>query len=130
MQLFHQIPAEIPLPIPGLPETHSQEMEVFRKNGTSYWSETTFTLVQDKNGKVVGIMGTGRDITERKRAEQALRESEQRFRSFIEQSAEGVMIVDEEGRIIEWNDSERTNHRRSASAGARELLLGHPRSLC
>jgi PAS domain S-box-containing protein len=46
-----------------------------------------------------------RDVTERKRSEMALRESEQNFRSFIEQSAEGVMILDEEGRVIEWNAS-------------------------
>ncbi len=42
---------------------------------------------------------------ERKRAEDALRQSEERFRSFIEQSAEGVMVLDEESRIIVWNAS-------------------------
>ncbi len=62
-------------------------------------------LVCDGNGTPYKITGVIQDITERKRAEQALRESEQHFRSFIEQSAEGVMILDEEGRIIEWNNS-------------------------
>jgi PAS domain S-box-containing protein len=43
------------------------------------------------------------DITERKRAEQALRESEEKFRTFVEQSLEAIMLLDEQGTIIEWN---------------------------
>ena len=47
--------------------------------------------------------GIARDITERKRAETALRESEQGLRAFIDQSFEGIVIIDEEGRVAEWN---------------------------
>jgi PAS domain S-box-containing protein len=43
------------------------------------------------------------DITERKRAEQALWESEEKFRTFVEQSLEAIMLLDEQGTIIEWN---------------------------
>ncbi|MBI5950678.1 MAG: PAS domain S-box protein [Chloroflexi bacterium] len=43
------------------------------------------------------------DITEQKRAEQALRESEKKFRSFVESASEGFTLVDEQGTIIEWN---------------------------
>jgi PAS domain S-box-containing protein len=89
---------------PALPP-RTIEIELIRKDGSLFWSENTYILVRDKDGKPAGILGSGRDITERKRTEQALRESEQRFRSFIEQSAEGVMILDEEGRIIEWNEA-------------------------
>ena len=56
-----------------------------------------------------------RDITERKRAEEALRESEQKFRSFVEESSEGFTLVDEQGAIIEWNH-------------AREKITGLPAS--
>jgi len=41
----------------------------------------------------------------RHRAENALRENERKFRSFVEQSSEGILLTDEEGNIIEWNNS-------------------------
>jgi two-component system cell cycle sensor histidine kinase/response regulator CckA len=47
-----------------------------------------------------------RDITERRQAEEARRESEQKFRSFVEQSSEGFTLVDEQGLIIEWNQAQ------------------------
>jgi PAS domain S-box-containing protein len=47
-----------------------------------------------------------RDITDRQRAKQALRESEQKFRAIIEQSVEGIMLTDEQGFIIEWNPAQ------------------------
>ncbi len=45
------------------------------------------------------------DITERQEMERALRESEERFRSVIEQSQEGIVLVSNEGRILVWNQS-------------------------
>jgi two-component system NtrC family sensor kinase len=44
-----------------------------------------------------------RTITRRRRVEQALAESERRFRGFIEHSSDGIVITDEQGRITEWN---------------------------
>ncbi len=46
------------------------------------------------------------DITDRKQAEVALRESEAKFRAIIQQSSEGIMLLDEQGRIIEWNPAQ------------------------
>ncbi len=43
------------------------------------------------------------DITEQRRAEQALRESEARFRTFVEQASEGIALVDEQGSVLAWN---------------------------
>jgi len=52
------------------------ELEFYRKDGTTYWSENRFSLIRDENGSPLSIMGEGKDITERKRAEEALRQSE------------------------------------------------------
>jgi PAS domain S-box-containing protein len=52
------------------------------------------------------LLTTLHDITERRRAEDALRESEQKFRTIIEQSTEGFMLIDGAGRILEWNQAQ------------------------
>ena len=52
------------------------------------------------------VVGAFLDITERKRVEEALRESEQKFRLFVEQSSDGLVLTDEQGIIIEWNQTQ------------------------
>ncbi len=59
----------------------------------------------DADGKVVSALTIWSDITERKNAENALRESEEKYRAIIEQSAEGVALIDETGHIVEWNQA-------------------------
>jgi PAS domain S-box-containing protein len=50
-----------------------------------------------------GLSVFAQDITQRVSAEQALQKSEQKFRSFVEQSPEAITLVDEGGRVVEWN---------------------------
>lgn len=57
----------------------------------------------DNQRNLVGAIETVRDITEQKKAEMDLLESENKFRSTIEQSTDGISIMDEKGLIIEWN---------------------------
>lgn len=59
--------------------------------------------VSDESGTPKHIVMQIEDITERKKAEAALRESEAKFRSYIEQSIDGVHVIDNEGRYIEVN---------------------------
>lgn len=59
--------------------------------------------VFDKTGRFIGYRGVGRHITERKAAEEALRESEARFRTFVDHATDTFMLHDEDGTVIDVN---------------------------
>jgi two-component system, cell cycle sensor histidine kinase and response regulator CckA len=67
------------------------EMNFKSKNGEIVTVETRERLVW-RDGRVTEVHGIGRDITERKRAERALRESEERYRRLVEVSPDGVLV--------------------------------------
>ena len=54
----------------------------------------------DASGELIGTVGCGRDVTREKETEQALRQSEQRYRSLIEQSPEAILLIDIAEKII------------------------------
>lgn len=64
------------------------EVLLRHRDGTELWALTTARRYFDEDGDVAGIEGVAHDITERKRAEQALRDSEDRFRDFAEASSD------------------------------------------
>lgn len=74
-------------------------------DGQISWLETNKIPLHDEFGKVVGILGTYEDITERKKAEEALKESEERFRSLIDNMIEAALIINWDGEIIFANNS-------------------------
>jgi PAS domain S-box-containing protein len=55
-----------------LPVSATTELEFVMKDGSSYWAETTLSLIRDGMGKPFGFVGMARDITERKRAEEKI----------------------------------------------------------
>jgi diguanylate cyclase (GGDEF)-like protein/PAS domain S-box-containing protein len=77
------------------------ESAFIRKDGSRVSVEITGKLLS--NNQIIGML---RDITGRKQAQQALVESEQKFRSLVESSPDGITVVDEQGRIIEWNSGQ------------------------
>jgi len=74
-----------------------------RSDGVYGWFLFRATPSLDKNGRVVKWYGTNTDIEERKRAEDALRKSEERWRSVFENSAIGVALTDLNGRFLATN---------------------------
>jgi PAS domain S-box-containing protein len=83
----------------------SFEEETIRKDGTREIYELSVSLIRDSEGKPIGFRGISRDITERKRAEEALRESEEKYRTILESIQEGYFEVDLAGNCTFANDA-------------------------
>jgi len=94
------------------------EARVRRADGEYCWWFTRNVPLRDETGKLVRWYGTAIDIEDRKRAEQALRKSEERWRSVFENSAIGVALTDLNGRFLA------TNHVYQTIVGYTEQELG------
>ncbi|MBT8340898.1 MAG: PAS domain S-box protein [Desulfatitalea sp.] len=82
----------------GKPNKNEEEV-VFSDDGHHEILETIKNPIYDSDNKLIGVLGIGRDITERKKAETALRESEERFRRALENIPDVIVIYDEDLRI-------------------------------
>ncbi len=74
-----------------------------KKDGTIFPVEINVELVRDSHGNPLHIQSVIRDISERKAAEEKLRESEDKYRTFVENSFDAITFVNENGNITEWN---------------------------
>jgi len=85
--------------------TFQQEYRIVRPDGEIRWILDRGFPVQDENGKVTRYVGIARDITEIKNTEEALRESEAKYRGFFSTSRDCVFITSPDGRWIDFNES-------------------------
>ncbi len=99
----HKIFADVMAIIEGSDEQRDAETIIRRKDGqTRVISWNSRGLAYDR-GKPTGSIALGRDITEQKLAEEALRESEERYRQAVENSPNPIFSVDRAGIIQTWN---------------------------
>ncbi len=74
-----------------------------RKDGSLYFEEQTITPVTNAQGNITQFIAIKQDVSERKRAEETLRASEEKTRLIIETANDPFIAMDAGGRIIEWN---------------------------
>jgi PAS domain S-box-containing protein len=94
--------------------------EITRKDGTKRHIETSASLIRDASGKPIGFRGIARNITDRKKAEDALKRSEEKYRTILESMQEGYFEVDLAGNFTFVNDAECRN----LGYSKREELIG------
>ncbi len=101
------------------PESH--QVEIKKKDGDVIILEVNDSILRNANGGITGVVGSVRDITNQKLMEQALAESEKKFRTFFENEPEYCYMISPQGTILEAN---------SAALGvlgyAKEELIGKP----
>ena len=105
-----------------------QEILNRRKNGEVFPCLLSASMLYDARGECIGFMGVSRDITERKRAEEALRTSEKRFRALIENSTDGIVLLDADNILLYASpSSERIlGYHHAEMLGRNMLELVHP----
>lgn len=81
------------------PEDHVITSHI-RKDGKQAWSETNKVPLHDTEGNVVGVLATFEDITERKRAETALRQTQEQLQAILDNSSAIIYAVDTENRYL------------------------------
>jgi PAS domain S-box-containing protein len=75
----------------------------YKKDGTPFWNELSISPVRDEGGRLLNFVGVQNDVTERQRAEEALRDSEERYRALYEDNPTMYFTLDEGGTVLSVN---------------------------
>ena len=101
---------------------YAEEGWRIRKGGTRFWANVTITAVYDEDGTHVGFAKVTRDVTRRRRAEEDLRQSEQRFRLLVDTVEDyAIFMLDPTGHVTTWN----AGAQRSKGYTADEIIGQH-----
>jgi PAS domain S-box-containing protein len=98
----------------------STEFTLLRADGSTFPVELSMSLLKDASGKPIGFITVGRDITERKQAEAALQESEEKLRQTFKSVTDGLVVTNLDGFIVDFNDRILEMH----GFGSRDELIG------
>jgi len=80
------------------------EEELYAADGTQHFYLTTKVPWRDSQNNIIGLTGMAHDITERKLSERALQKSEASLQSILSSTADGILAVDNQGKVIQTND--------------------------
>jgi PAS domain S-box-containing protein len=75
----------------------------YKKDGTPFWNDLSISPARDEGGHLINFVGVLEDVTERKRTEDALRETEEKYHSIFEGSIEGIFQTSVDGRLLAVN---------------------------
>jgi PAS domain S-box-containing protein len=93
-----------------------------KKDGTRFWANVLITALRDDSGSLVGFAKVTRDLTLRRAAEQAIRDSEQRFRLLVDSVKDyAIFMLDPQGYVTTWN----TGAQRIKGYTAAEIIGKH-----
>jgi len=81
----------------------TMQVEYYRKDGSTGWFENVITSIRDGDGRLTGLLGVSREVTQRRQAEEALRQSEGKYRELFEQSVDAISLVSPDGKLIDAN---------------------------
>ena len=84
-------------------KSYVREYRIRNKHGSISWIQCMAKIFCDAAGKVEHISGVFYDITDRKQADEALRESEEKYRSLVETTNTGYVIIDAAGKVLDAN---------------------------
>lgn len=99
-----------------------------KKDGQMVWTEQRNVPIYDEGGNLIGLEGIARDITQRKQIEEALRESEERYRALYNQIDDAIFIHDGESNIIDVNHAacDRLGYRRDELLSMKTIDIDAP----
>jgi PAS domain S-box-containing protein len=101
------------------------EVIAYRKDGAPVWVEVINVAMRDARGQITGYLGIHRDVTERRRAMQELREAQRRVETILESVTDAFVAVDRDWRYTYINDRALSRMRdRKGTALAREDVIG------
>ena len=83
--------------------SRTAELELRNKDGSTVWTEIQASFTRDSGGRVVGVQGSTRDITERRKVEEALRDTSEKLRVIFDSIGEAVTVVNLNGDIVDAN---------------------------
>jgi PAS domain S-box-containing protein len=73
------------------------------RDGRTVWLRDHVSPIRDDQGKITGIHGAVQDISQQREAEESLLKEQEKLRGIIENAADGIALMDENGRVIEWS---------------------------